>query len=196
MHRNVRHQMPNSDSALRVVVGVRIALQLGLQAIVVPGVEVVVLAEDVDVAGDRRRLAQARRDQHASLRVELADLAEEVHAIEKSEARRVGRRHLAELFFDLEPDRHRIEAHVFAREAGEEQLAAVFALEERTKDVRNLESALIIYAGLFVPSKHTEPSNIDPLFSTNFHGDTKGRPACHVNRKIQPLSKLRQIFAF
>ena len=61
-------------------------LEPGLQAIVVPGVEVVVLAEDIDVARDRRRFAQARRDQHASLRIELHRLSEEIHAIEKSEA--------------------------------------------------------------------------------------------------------------
>jgi hypothetical protein len=129
------------------------------------------------------------------LRVELDRLSEEIHAIEKSEAGGVGGGHLSELFFDVEPDRHRIEAHVFAREAGEEQLAAVLALEERTKNVRNLESALIIYACLFVPSKHTEPSDtthFSPQISTEILRDG----CIPVNRKIQPLSKLRQIFAF
>ena len=56
----------------RVVVGVRVALQLGEEAIVVPDVEVVELAEHVDVAGHRRGVAQARGDEHAALRVELA----------------------------------------------------------------------------------------------------------------------------
>jgi hypothetical protein len=83
----------------------------------------------------------------------------------------------------------------FARQAGEKQLAAVFALEERTKDVRNLESALIINTGLLVASKHTSPSestHFSPQISTEILSDgSEG-----VNRKIQPLSKLRQIFAF
>src|SRR3954451_20605702 len=103
--------------------------------------------------------------------------------------------HLAELFLDIEPDRHRIEAHVFTGEAGEEQLAAEFAFEERTKDVRNLESALIIYACLLVASKHTETSestHFSPQISTEILRD---RPM-GLNRKIQPLSKLRQLFAF
>ncbi len=107
----------------------------------------------------------------------------------------MGRRHLAELVFDTEPHGHWVQAYVFARQAGEEQLAAVLALEERTKDVRNLESALIIYAGLLVASKHTKPlglTHFSPQISTEILWDGRG----HVNRKIQLLSKLRQIFAF
>ena len=75
---------PNSDSA-RVVVGVRLALHLGEEAIVVPDVEVVVLAEHVDIAGHRRGLAKANRNEHAALHVELAGLAEVVDAIEKAQ---------------------------------------------------------------------------------------------------------------
>ena len=107
----------------------------------------------------------------------------------------MSRGHLAELFFDVEPDRHRVQAHVFTAQTGQEQLAAVLVLEERTKDVRNLESALIIYACLFVASKHAEPSHsthFSPQISTEILSD--GRVS--VNRKIQLLSKLRQIFAF
>ena len=99
------------------------------------------------------------------------------------------------LLFDLDPDRHRVQAHVFARQAGKEQLAAVLALEERTKNVRNLESALIIYAGLLVASKHTKPLNgnhFSPQISTEILSDGSVR----VNRKIKLLSQLRQIFAF
>ena len=51
---------PELRQRARVVVGVRLALQLGEEAIVVPDVEVVVLAEHVDVAGHRRGVAQAR----------------------------------------------------------------------------------------------------------------------------------------
>ena len=49
---------PELRQRARVVVGVRLALQLGEEAIVVPDVEVVELAEHVDVAGHRRGLAQ------------------------------------------------------------------------------------------------------------------------------------------
>src|SRR5205809_3749429 len=104
-------------------------------------------------------------------------------------------RHPAELFFDLDPHRHRIEAHVFARQAGQEQLAAVLALEARTKDVRNLESALIIYTGLLVASKHTRPL-VSTHFSPQISTEILSEGLVRVNRKIRPLSKLRQIFAF
>src|SRR4029077_4317884 len=125
----------------------------------------------------------------------LDDLSEKIHAIEKAQARGVGRRHLAELLLDVDPHRHRVEAHVVARQAGQEQLAAVLRLEARTKDVRNLESALIIYAGLFVSPKHTRPlasRHFSPQISTEILWDG----SVPVNRKIQSLSKLRQIFAF
>src|ERR1700704_177689 len=105
------------------------------------------------------------------------------------------RRHLAELLFDVDPDGHRVQAHVFARQAGQEQLAAVLGLEVQTEDVRNLESALIIYAGLLVTSKHAQPSkssHFSPQISTEILSDGSVR----VNRKIKLLSQLRQIFAF
>src|SRR5712672_872229 len=104
-------------------------------------------------------------------------------------------RHLAELFFNVDPDRHRVQTHVFARQAGEEQLAAVLGLEVRTKGVRNLESSLIIYSGLLVTSKHAQPSissHFSPQISTEILRDGSVR----VNRKIKLLSQLRQIFAF
>ena len=85
---NVRHQMPNSDSARASSSVYGVALQLGEEAIVVPDVEVVVLAEHVDVAGHRGGVAQAHGDEHAPLRVELGGLAEVVDAIEKAEPRR------------------------------------------------------------------------------------------------------------
>ena len=68
---------------------------------------------------------------------------------------------------------YRVDADVFAGQAGEKQLAPVLALEERAEDVRNLESALVIYAGLLVASKHTESLTCGPLFATIFHSDIK-----------------------
>ena len=125
----------------------------------------------------------------------MGALSEKVDAMEKARAGGGGGRHRAGLFFDLGPHWHRIQAHVFARQAGQEQLTAEFALERRTKDVRNLESALIIYAGLLVASKHTRPLKMNhffPQISTEILWDD----SVPVNRKLQSLSKLRQIFAF
>src|SRR5262245_41871403 len=104
------------------------------------------------------------------------------------------RRHLAELFLDLEPDRHRIDARVLAGEAGQKELAAVLRLDGRTKNVRNLESALIIDTGLLVPSKHSKPPQLrhfSPQFSTEMVEEAR----VYVNRKIRSFSKLRLIFA-
>ncbi len=77
--------MPNSDSARASssVYGSRCSLRE--EAIVVPDVEVVDLAEHVDVAGHRGGVAQADRNEHAALRVELAGLTEVVDAIEKAQ---------------------------------------------------------------------------------------------------------------
>ena len=67
---------PTSARASSSVYGSRCSLRQ--EAIVVPDVEVVDLAEHVDVAGHRRGLAQADRNEHAPLRVELAGLPEVV----------------------------------------------------------------------------------------------------------------------
>src|SRR4051812_11911868 len=104
-------------------------------------------------------------------------------------------RHRRELFLELAPDRHRIDAHVFAGKARQEELTAVLRLEDRTKAVRHLEPALVIDAGRRVASKHETPRPIlhySPQKSTGMVGEAP----VEVNRKILVLSKLRQIFAF
>ena len=68
-----------------VSLGERIALQLGDETIVIPDVEIVVLTKHVDFADHRGRLAEARRNHHAPLAVDLGDLPVEVDAIEKLE---------------------------------------------------------------------------------------------------------------
>jgi hypothetical protein len=95
----------------------------------------------------------------------------------------MGGRHLAKLFFDVDPHGHGVHAHVFTRQAGKKQLAAVLALEARTKDVRNLESALIIYAGLLVASKHASPTD-STHFSPQIPTQILGEARIVVNRKI------------
>src|SRR6478672_6522632 len=79
----------SSNTELRerssVVVGIRFALQLRDQSIVVPDFEVVVVAEDVDIAGHGCRLAKANGDKRAALRVQLAGLTVVVDAIKETE---------------------------------------------------------------------------------------------------------------
>src|SRR5262245_1239845 len=53
----------------RVVVGVRLTLQLRDEALVVPDVEVLVLSEHVDVADHPGRVPQPRVNEHAALRI-------------------------------------------------------------------------------------------------------------------------------
>jgi hypothetical protein len=74
------------------------------------------------------------------------------------------------------------------------ELAAVFGLEERAKSVRHLEPALVINSGWGVASKQETPRQLLhfwPQISTEIVGDAQ----MDVNRKIWPVSKLRQIFA-
>src|SRR5882762_2721344 len=87
----------------------------------------------------------------------------------------MGRRRLAELFFEIGPHGHRVESYVLTRQARQEQFASILALEERAEHVGNLESTFVIYAGLFVTSKHGQTLTLNPLFSTNFHVDSRAR---------------------
>src|SRR5438128_7797602 len=140
----------------------------------VPDVEVVVLAEHVDVAVHRRRFAEPRRNEHTALRVELGPLTVVIHAIEKSQAGWMRRGHLSELLFDVGPDWHRIDPDVLARQARQKHVAAVFALQERTEYVRNLESPFVIDAGDLMPSKHETPSPSAHFCPQNSTENTRG----------------------
>jgi hypothetical protein len=121
---------------------------------VVPHIEIVDLAQHVDVARHRRRVAQPHRDQHTALHVELRRLAEVVDPIEEAEPRRVRRRHPAQLLLDVEPDRHRIDPDVLARQARQEEFTAVLALEQGPEGVGHLEPTLVIDASRRVAPKH------------------------------------------
>src|SRR5437762_10664872 len=89
-----------SDPVLRqlqsVLVRPLIARELLREALVVPDLEVIDLAEHAHIADDRRAVAQQLRDDDATLRVELALLAVVADAIEKLETRRMVGRHLRE----------------------------------------------------------------------------------------------------
>src|SRR5690349_5449709 len=93
----------SSDSVLRerscVVIGERLALELREEPVVVPHFEKLHLAEYVDIAGHAGGFAKTSGNQHAPLNVELGDLSEKIHAVEKLDAGRVGARHLREPFF-------------------------------------------------------------------------------------------------
>src|SRR5262245_40734819 len=94
------------------------------------------------------------------------------------------RRHLAELFFELDPDRHWIHANVLAGDARQEDLAPVLRLEVRTEDVRQLESALVIDFGDLVPSKHETPRPLLHFFPQK-STDIVGVATMGCQRKIQ-----------
>ena len=149
----------------------------------IPHIEAVVLAHHVHVAGHRRGVTQANRDDDAALRVELGGLSEVVHAIQIAQPRWMRRRHRAELLFDLEPDRQRIDADVLASKTCQEQFAAVLALEQSAKSIGDLESPFVIDASRRVAPKHTKPLlslHFFPQNSTQMLRD----PPRHVNRKI------------
>src|SRR5262249_29570390 len=131
------------------------------------------LTEHVDIAGHRRRLSQADRNEHASLDVHLADLTEVVHALEEPQPRWMRGRHTAQLLFDLEPHRHRVNPHALSGQAGDEELTAIGALERHTKVARNLESSLVIDSGRRIASKHTKFRHRTPLFSRKIHADSR-----------------------
>src|SRR5262249_22992015 len=130
-------------------------------------VEPVHLSEDVDFAAHRRALTQAHGDDDAALAVELGGLPEVIDAIEVAELRRVARRHACEFFLELEPHGQRKNANIFTGQAGEEELAAVLRLEERTEDVGHLESSFVIDAGRRVTPKHPTPRLSPHFFPQN-----------------------------
>ncbi len=56
------------------------------EALVVPDLEVVVAAENIDLARHARAFAQPRMDEHAALSVELGQLAVVIDAVEEAES--------------------------------------------------------------------------------------------------------------
>src|ERR1043166_3519282 len=92
----------------------------------------------------------------------------------------MGRRHRGKLFFALEPHGHRVNADVLAREAGQEDLPAVFLFDKTAKGVRNLEPPLVIDAGGGTTPEHETLLHSDPQKSTTI----VGLWSSEVNRKM------------
>ena len=112
------------------------------------------------------RLAQPRMDHDAPLRVDLRGLAEVVDAVEELAAGPDAWRARGELFFERQPDRHRVDADVLPRQARHEQLRAVLLLDERTEGVRDLEPPFVINFGGVVAPKHDCLLHFAPQKST------------------------------
>ena len=160
-------QIPNSDSARASssVYGSRCSF--GEEAIVVPDFEVIDVAEHVDVAGHRRGLAQADRNEHAALHVEFADLPVVVHAIEEAQPRRMGRWASRSSFCSSsEPHGHRVDADVLARQTRHEQFPAVLAFEQEPEGRRHLEPPLVIDSRRRVAPEHATLLHFCPEIST------------------------------
>ena len=127
-NRNVSSVLPHSHvdpevrKRLRVVVGERLRGELRDETLVVPDLEVTLLAKHVDLARDLRAVTKPRVDHHAALRIELGDLAVKIHAIEKALPRGIRGGDLREPFFELDPHRHRIDAYGLARQARHEHI--------------------------------------------------------------------------
>jgi hypothetical protein len=111
---------------------------------VVPDLEKILLPQHVHFARHLGALTQPRMDEHAPLRVQLGDLPVEVHAIEKLHPRRMRGGHLCDPALDVEPDRHRVDPHRVAGQAGHIEFPAVRLLDRRPKRGRHLEPAAIV----------------------------------------------------
>ena len=112
------------------------------------------IAEHGDRTIDARRFAQAGLDEQPSLGVDFGDLAEVADALDEFAHGRVRGRGLAQFGFLFEPHWHRIHEYRFASQAGDVDLAAVFAvLEHGAMGVRDLQPALVVDLGRFVPSE-------------------------------------------
>src|SRR5207248_8943074 len=111
-----------------------------------------------------------RGNNHAALWIELAVRSEVIDAIQKAQLRRMRGRHRSEFFLELEPDGHRINPHVFAREAGQKDLAAVLLLDKTAKGVWNLEPPLVINAGGCTTPEHEPLLHFDPQKTTSIVG--------------------------
>mgnify|MGYP003694018345 CR=1 FL=1 len=86
-------------------------------------------------------------------------------------------RDVREPALDLEPHRHRIDAHVLAGDAGDEQLGAVLRLDERAEAVRDLEPPLVVDARRMVAAKHR---------SSSLAPSREGDPVGHASRRRRP----------
>src|SRR5947209_11192650 len=148
---------PEPGEHAAVLLRERLLLEQPLgEPLLVPHREMVLEAEHAHVAHHARALAQELRQHHAPLLVHRHRLAEEVHAVQEALLGGIGGGHLGQAALDLEPHRHRVEAHVLARDAGDEELRAVLLLDEHTEPVGDLESPLVVDARRMVAPQHAK----------------------------------------
>ena len=153
-----RHQIPNSERTLpSSSVNGSFLNSRSCEPLLVPDREVVLQAEDAHLARHGRGLAQQLGQHHAALLVhgDAAWPKKFTRSRKRSfEGCVEGTR--GELALDLEPHRHRVEAHVLAGDAGDEQLRAPLRLDERAEPVRDLEPPLVVDARRMVAPKHVD----------------------------------------
>src|SRR5438093_8416354 len=98
------------------------------------------------------------------------------------------RRHMAELLLELEPDWHRVDPDIFAGHARQEELPAVFRVQERTERVRHLEPALVVDAGWGVTAEHETPQPLGHFYPQISTQDSRrGRPLSQRQKQARQL---------
>src|SRR4051794_939006 len=105
-------------------------------------------------------------NQDPALGVEFRALSVVVDAVEILDASWVSGWNPGELFFERQPDRHRVDQHRLASEARDEQLGPVLAFDEGTKGVRHLQAALVVDLGGIITAQHGSSLHFVPLIST------------------------------
>src|SRR5262249_5674659 len=111
------------------------------EALLVPDLEELDLAEDADFADYGRAVAQLLRQHHAALSVEVAGLPEISDPIEEFDLRGMAVRHQSELGLDLDPDGYGVDANRIAGHAGDEHVGTMDLVDRPPVDRRDLEPA-------------------------------------------------------
>src|SRR4029079_5904340 len=106
-------------------------------------------------------------------------LSEVIDAIEKSQPRRMRGRHAADLFFGLEPHRHRVDPNIFPSQAREEEFSSVLTLEQGLKGIWDLQPPFVVNSSWRIASKHAQLLHFWPLISTRIVEEAQ----VDVNRK-------------
>src|ERR1700741_4096747 len=115
-----------------------------LEALFVPDLEIIDLAEHAHIADDGGAVAEQLRDDDAALRVEFARLAVVVDAVEELDDRRMVPRRLRQPLLDGEPHTHWIDAHRFAGHARDEDVRPSLVLDQAAEERRNLQTPLFV----------------------------------------------------
>ena len=191
MRRRHAAQIPKSDERARVVVGERLALQLGDEPLVVPHVEEIVLAENVDLAGHPADSRSREWMSDASLRVELGHLSEVVHPVEKLQPRGMSGRHLRQPILDAPSRPASGRCGRIRRSGWSRTVAPVLLFDERAEPVGELQPPLVVNS---CRQSCPQERPLAPLCSTKIHPDSRGRAGGSQPQKSE-AQELRLIFA-